>query len=862
MNGKLAVIILLMSFFFAYNSSIFAHVPHDVVVDLKVSPAFSLDKTIFTIINWNLFRSTDGGYEWYCQTRGLCHHALMSLAISPEFSVDKTLFVSCAKGEVYRSQDAGRSWVRSSIGLANLSTFVFPAISPQFGTDHTVFLAISPRFRTDHTVLVLDYRGDIYKTEDAGESWKRVFHEACNITAVDWVDNLVVLGTDSGELYSSEDGGTTWKKYAQHPRSQKITCIELPPRFLLNKPFFTGTNKEGVMRVVNGGSTFQEASNGIPADYITSLDSFYEDERLILFASTWHEAIFRSADNGATWRNYGTGLLKNKQAKEYITPNFLKIAIADDSTVFLGGFCGVFRSNDKGQSWYKLETFLDLILGIDLSPPTRSGFTVGITTYGSGVYSTGDDGVSWKISNRGLMNPRLGPIIYSPNYAKDRTVFAGAFGYIVKSTDRGNSWSATSIVPPKMSIEGAKIRIRNHIRQAIFESRSPMLSKLLSKLVISWLGINIQDRPWIPQVLAISPSFSVDQTIFAGMSPKGLFRSLDGGSTFSMIWNSFGNSVWSLVISPEYSTDRTLFASLMDGIYRSLDGGDSWKPIVNDLDLGRAALAISPHYRFDHTLYAGSLSGLFRTRDGGETWKKLRIVEHGMDEKVSGLAISPYFATDHQLLVQIKRGDLFLCRDLGDGFEAIPSESADSGYEFSRTLFRDSAPLIKFSPHYNEDRTVFAASMQKLVKSVDGGMTWLKIPRPLRYESEASLSSWHVLPIFLEGQWNNDYSEEYSARRIIYSSESHSEATLRFVGNGVKWIGTRGPDRGVASVFLDGEFQTKVDQYSKDREILVELFSMTGLPYGPHTIMIKVDGSRNEKSSGDRVDIDAFDISR
>ena len=380
--------------------------------------------------------------------------------------------------------------------------------------------------------------------------------------------------------------------------------------------------------------------------------------------------------------------------------------------------------------------------------------------------------------------------------------------------------------------------------------------------MISWLNINIQHQPWIPLVFAVSPNFSVDRTVFAGMTPQGLLRSLDGGSTFSMIWHALGSPVQSLAISPAFTIDRTLFASLTNGIYRSRDAGEHWEQVGGTIDLGSTQLVISPDYQSDHTLFAGGSSGLFRTRDGGETWEQLSLGEDGKRDYVSGVAISPFYATDRQLLVQIKKGNLFICRDLHDRFEALPSTSADRGYEFSHIHGRDTSPLIKFSPNYREDRTVFAVSRQKLVKSTDGGMTWREIARPLRYESEAPFQEWIVLPVFLEGKWSNDYNKEYSASHIISSIEPYSKASLRFAGSGVQWIGTQGPDRGVASVFIDGKFQAKVDQYRAERKVLVELFSINGLSPGFHEITIRVDGSKNEKSSGTRIDSDAFDVSQ
>jgi hypothetical protein len=53
-----------------------------------------------------------------------------------------------------------------------------------------------------------------------------------------------------------------------------------------------------------------------------------------------------------------------------------------------------------------------------------------------------------------------------------------------------------------------------------------------------------------------------------------------------------------------------------------------------------------------------------------------------------------------------------------------------------------------------------------------------------------------------------------------------------------------------------------VDQYSEVQEELVELFAVQGLAPGPHTITIRVTGSKSEQSSGVRIDIDAFDVRR
>ena len=95
------------------------------------------------------------------------------------------------------------------------------------------------------------------------------------------------------------------------------------------------------------------------------------------------------------------------------------------------------------------------------------------------------------------------------------------------------------------------------------------------------------------------------------------------------------------------------------------------------------------------------MSGLFRTRDGGETWEKLGIVDGDLDMPIAGLAILPCFATDRHIVVQVGGGELFFCWDYGDRFEAVLSASADSDYELSQIIQRESAPLMKFPPNYD-----------------------------------------------------------------------------------------------------------------------------------------------------------------
>ena len=95
-----------------------------------------------------------------------------------------------------------------------------------------------------------------------------------------------------------------------------------------------------------------------------------------------------------------------------------------------------------------------------------------------------------------------------------------------------------------------------------------------------------------------------------------------------------------------------------------------------------------------------------------------------------------------------------------------------------------------------------------------------------------------------------------------------AKVTLSFNGTGVRWIGGRGPQGGKAEIFLDGVPQGIVDTYHDvipsgqpgAEQLQTELFGVSGLANGPHTLEIEVLGDKNGASSSCIIVVDAFDI--
>jgi hypothetical protein len=85
-------------------------------------------------------------------------------------------------------------------------------------------------------------------------------------------------------------------------------------------------------------------------------------------------------------------------------------------------------------------------------------------------------------------------------------------------------------------------------------------------------------------------------------------------------------------------------------------------------------------------------------------------------------------------------------------------------------------------------------------------------------------------------------------------------ATVSFSGTGVSWIGFRGPQAGIADVYLDGARVSTVDTYAPEEAIEAVLYTASGLVPGTHTLAIEATGTKNELSTDSFVVVDAFDV--
>ena len=226
--------------------------------------------------------------------------------------------------------------------------------------------------------------GGLWKTEDAGISWKNIsdgYFETGSVGAVavsESDNNIVLVGmgespvrgvmTSSGDgVYKSVDGGDTWvhlglentKHISQvriHPSDPDIIYVSAQ-----GSPY-GDTKERGIYRTFDGGKNWENILFVDPSSGAVDLAMDYTNPR-VLYASFWdHQrlpwyvrsggkgsGIWKSNDGGDTWKKLSDGLPKSVMGKIGVAvsranPKVVYAIIESDEG-------GLYKSDNGGESW-------------------------------------------------------------------------------------------------------------------------------------------------------------------------------------------------------------------------------------------------------------------------------------------------------------------------------------------------------------------------------------------------------------------------------------------------------------------------------------------------------------------------------
>jgi photosystem II stability/assembly factor-like uncharacterized protein len=171
-------------------------------------------RTIFvSVFDRGVYRSEDNGKSWSISNKGLGKNlftwqlrqnkngrlfALFSRGVSGGNIVD---------GAIYYSDDRAESWKQLLLpeGMNGPHDLLIDPENPEI-----MYVSCWPRSMDGK-----DVHGGVIKTSDGGKSWKQVFDERVRVNSAG-IDpqnnNLVYINTFQNSAYRSEDFGESWKR--------------------------------------------------------------------------------------------------------------------------------------------------------------------------------------------------------------------------------------------------------------------------------------------------------------------------------------------------------------------------------------------------------------------------------------------------------------------------------------------------------------------------------------------------------------------------------------------------------------------------------------------------------------------------
>ncbi|HEU5457208.1 MAG TPA: hypothetical protein VFU68_01190, partial [Terracidiphilus sp.] len=332
-------------------------------------------------------------------------------------------------------------------------------------------------------------------------------------------------------------------------------------------------------------------------------------------------------------------------------------------------------------------------------------------TTDSWIYESNDGGQSWH---------RLARLDGSDNLVIDHIVVVGANAAVLyaaawlpdrpggglwTSRDGGRSWTEET------GMRGESIRA---FAQAPSNPRVLFAGTLKGVFRsedggATWSQISPPGSREIHEVesLAIDP---VDPGIVYAGTWHLPWKTMNGGKTWHNIKRGVidDSDVFSILLDPE--RPRTVYASACSGIYKSLNGGELFRKIQGIPSTARRTRVLKQDPRNRAIVYAGTTEGLFKTLNGGRTFRRMT----GPDVIINDVFVDP--ANPQRVLLATDRSGVLASENGGASF--VASNRGISQRKVAALLVDEKDPQRIFAGVVN-DKAYGSAFV-----SSDGGAEW------------------------------------------------------------------------------------------------------------------------------------------
>jgi photosystem II stability/assembly factor-like uncharacterized protein len=292
------------------------------------------------------------------------------------------------------------------------------------------------------------YGPTVHKSADQGKNWERAEQiglpeeSELKLNATWHVEpgpaaepNTLWLGGDPGVLFRSDDGGMNWevnRGLLDHPTRERwqpgaggMCCHSIQ---LVDGTIYAAISAAGAFRSEDGGESWTPINKDVAADFME--ETYPEVGQCV------HKLLAHPKDPQRLWQQ---------------------------------NHCGVYRSDDRGDNWNRLDgnglpSGFGFALALDPSDPDvayvipEESQELHWTAEGRlGVYRTDDAGDSWELTASGLPERAWAAILREGLAYDDGGLYFGTqSGTVWAAPQGGGRWTeAARDLPPILSVEAA-----------------------------------------------------------------------------------------------------------------------------------------------------------------------------------------------------------------------------------------------------------------------------------------------------------------------------------------------------------------------------------------------------------------------
>lgn len=457
------------------------------------------------------------------------------------------------------------------------------------------------------------------------------------------------VGTNGGGVWQSNDGGANWQLAGKELHGYSITYVAAQP------------NSDSIWAGVDGGS------------------------------------LARSTDGGKSWK-WMRDDFSNSPLRPAFDPN-------DPKAIWFPSVNLHQRTKDGGATWSDFRVSGGDVLTFAFHPKDSKTIWAGGVNGRAGLWKTSDGGVSWKQIGKGLPESNNGRTLLVDHQNPDILYMAGYRGGF-KSVDGGISWTPLAGGFP----QSTEIRsfVMHPKASGTLYAGSEKGFFLTTDGGDRWVEIDSGLPNYIVNGLAFHPGNP--DVMWAGVSSAGIYKSSDGGKTWSPSNRGFAAAWIKRVWGGE---DGSIFAQTSRGLYRKDQSGE-WNEILQPFSYDEADIDSLVYDRTNpKIIHAGDSWSLQRTTDGGVTWKD--VVKPFQD-------LRPTFSS---VVFDIRNPKIVYAGDAGaDDDEAPIYKSIDGGVKWKPASRGITAKRVRAVAMDSSGVLLALGRDGGLWRSADGAVTW------------------------------------------------------------------------------------------------------------------------------------------